>query len=257
MRTTSQIGGRGLAALGRHLGLWAALYAVQLLFVGASWLAAMVILGPHLAHRPEPDVLGWALLVRCQPGAATALGIAAGGIVAGYLLLGTLISGVVLLRLRGSPFTVNRCAWLLVLRLIIVLALAAVGVGWWISGRAIYELALASPDDRLHVIALLSVSLLFGLPTLLLLLVAHYSQPLVAAGRLPHQALREALALVHRRTWVCLALYLLGWSAWLATMFLGVGSGGAAIAFGQLAAVARVGVHLWLCATATETVKDL
>jgi hypothetical protein len=180
----------------------------------------------------------------------------AAGIVTAYLFFGSLASGVALLRLRGSPFAAARCAWLLLLRLIVTLGIFAILAGWWMSGRAIYEIALACSDDRLHIAVLLCVSLLFGVPLLVLLLVANYSQPLVIAGRLPHQALRAALALVHRRAWACLSLYALGWAGWFVMTLLGNGSGWAAIAVGQLAAGARVGVHLWLCATATAIVDE-
>ncbi len=245
-------------ATARAPGLILALYAVQLVFAGAAWLAARITLGDLLADRPAPGLFEWVALARSHPAALWQLLLASAVIALGYLLAGAGLAGAILERLRGGrPLAgaLRHFGRLLLLRLLVLAILAIVVAAGVIALPRLYELSLAWSDERLQAAALIGAALLLAVPCLAALLALHYGQPLVVAGRGVLPALGGGLDLVHGRPLVAGGLYLAGWALWaIATVPLWLAPG---IVLAQGVAVARVAIHLWTyaCASSLERAR--
>jgi hypothetical protein len=229
------------------------LLGVHALFFVALWVTAAWSFGPALADRPSPTLFDLAALALAEPAGLRRLLTAWAALGTLYLLGGAFVAGALLARLqrRPSPLRValRHLGSLLLLRLIALAAGAMIAVGGYLSLRWVVERSLALADERLQVLLLAGAALPVLLALLVCALLLQYGQPLLVDGcRL--RGLGRALALIHRRPIGATGLYLSGWMLWLAIALLGLAGLPA-----PLAALVRVGVHLWSVSAALLAVR--
>lgn len=245
----------------REWRLLLALYGVNTLVTIAAGFAVWLSFRVWLDRRPAPDLAGWALLLGSHPDGPFRVGLIALGACLFYGLLGAFLTGAVLERLNGGRSlrgALRLGPRLLLMRAMVGVFLAlllALGV---LSIPTLYRLSLSFDDERWQALLALGIALLFGLPSLALLLVLHYGQAIASHRRSIWRSFRLGLALVHRRPLVVFALYAAAWLSWLIVTTASLRLGALGLVGSQLAALLRVAIHLWSYASAWElTASDV
>ncbi len=240
----------------RSPGLLGMLVGFHLISVMVSWLWSLSELGVPLQGRPAPDLFTWAVLVQQEPALLRRL-LTAGACVLGlHLVLGALAASVMLCRFSGRPL---RAAvggpWLrlLALRVVALVASAALGAGAWFSLVPLSR-TLHAADNELEIMVLhLLAALPFVLVLALVHCVAHYAQVLlVVRGVGTLAAPGAALRLLTDRPRPAMLLWATGWLAWGAVTAAAALPGLDYVAVAMVAALLRLMIHLWMWAAGYE-----
>jgi hypothetical protein len=232
-----------------HPLLWLVLLGVHALFFVGLWSTAAWAFGSALADRAPPTLFDLASLALAEPAGLRRLAIAWGAIGGLYLIGGAMVAGVMLGRLQRRP-VLRALGPLLLLRVGALGLGVAIAAGGALSLRWVFERSLSLTDERWQAVLLAGAALPVLAAALVCALLLQYGQPLLVEGFRLRAVLGRTLALIHRRPLGAAGLYLAGWLIWSAVTALGLAGLPA-----PLAALLRVGVHLWSCAAALQAVR--